>query len=243
MEITLYILAVMFFASLVRSAVGFGEALIAVPLLGLVLPLEVAAPMAVLMSMTVAALILVQDWRRIHFRSATGLIAASIVGIPLGLLLLTHGNERIVKALLSVVIIGFSIYCLAGRRPITLNEDKPAWLWGCGLIAGVLGGAYGLNGPPLVIYGSMRQWPAQHFRATMQAYFLPASLLGMIGYWVAGLWTTEVNHLYLISLPVVLPSVFIGRYINQRLHGRQFYKIVYAGLLCIGILFLAQTFR
>lgn len=232
----------MFFASLVRSAVGFGEALIAVPLLGLMIPLEVAAPLAVLMSVTVAAIIIAQDWRRIHVRSAGGLIAASVIGIPIGLLLLIQGNERLVKTLLSLVIIAFSIYCLAGRRPITLKEDKPAWLLGCGFLAGILGGAYGLNGPPLVVYGSMRQWSAQHFRATLQGYFLPASLLGMIGYWAAGLWTAEVNRLYLLSLPAVIPSIFIGRYINKRLDGQKFYQVVYGGLLAIGILFLAQTY-
>jgi hypothetical protein len=39
------------------------------------------------------------------------------------------------------------------------------------LSAGVLGGAYGMNGPPLVIYGSLRGSSPQHFRATLQGYF------------------------------------------------------------------------
>ena len=46
-----------------------------------------------------------------------------------------------------------------------------------------------MNGPPLVVYGSLRSWTAQHFRAALQAYFRPASVLGMIGYLSAGLWT------------------------------------------------------
>jgi hypothetical protein len=44
-----------------------------------------------------------------------------------------------------------------------------------------------MNGPPLVIYGSMRRWSPQHFRATLQGYFLPASIIGMSGYRLAGL--------------------------------------------------------
>src|SRR5690606_36310425 len=122
----------------------------AVPLLGLMISLEIAAPLAVLMSVTVAALIMAQDWRKIHFGSASGLIVSSTVGIPLGLVLLVYGNETFVKCLLALVIIGFSIYSLVGRNPLVLKKDKPAWLFGCGLLAGVLGGAYGLNGPPLV---------------------------------------------------------------------------------------------
>ena len=39
-----------------------------------------------------------------------------------------------------------------------------------------------MNGPPLVIYGALRRWSPQHFRATLQGYFLPASLAGLGGY-------------------------------------------------------------
>ena len=63
-ETTLPVLAVVFVATLVRSAFGFGEALVAVPLLALLIPVEVAVPLAVLVSVTVAAVIVAQDWRQ-----------------------------------------------------------------------------------------------------------------------------------------------------------------------------------
>ena len=66
---TLYVLAVIFVATLIRSAIGFGEALFAVPLLALRLPLEIAAPVAVLVSITIALVVVVQDWKKIHARS------------------------------------------------------------------------------------------------------------------------------------------------------------------------------
>ena len=53
-SVLLYVLIVMFVATLIRSAFGFGEALLAVPLLALRIPIEVAAPLAVLVSITVA---------------------------------------------------------------------------------------------------------------------------------------------------------------------------------------------
>jgi hypothetical protein len=57
----LAVLLVIFIATLIRSAFGFGEALIAVPLLALRLPLTIAAPVAVLVSITIAAIIVAQD--------------------------------------------------------------------------------------------------------------------------------------------------------------------------------------
>jgi uncharacterized membrane protein YfcA len=236
-------LPIVFLATLIRSAFGFGEALVAVPLLALFLPLQVAAPLAVLLSITIAGVVVAQDWREIHFRSAGWLLLATLPGLPCGVLLLTSHHQTVVKATLGAVILAFAAFSLLGRAPVELDRDRPAWLIACGFSAGVLGGAYGMNGPPLVVYGTMRRWTAWHFRATLQAYFLPASLLAMAGYWLAGLWVPEVTRDYLLSLPVMLPAVFLGRAINRRLHGDLFLRLIYTGLAAIGVLLLVEAAR
>jgi hypothetical protein len=139
------------------------------------------------------------------------------------------------------VIIVFSAYSLLGGRHRELRDDKFAWLFGFG--AGVLGGAYGMNGPPLVIYGSLRKWSPQHFRATLQGYFLPASIAGLWGYWLAGLWTPAVNRFYLLSLPFVIVAIFIGRAINRRIAAHRFVLYVHGGLIAIGLILLAQAIK
>jgi len=78
------VLVVVFIATLVRSTLGFGEALIAVPLLAFLIPLQVAAPLAVLVSITIAAIVVAQDWQHIHLRSAGGLLVSTLFGLPLG---------------------------------------------------------------------------------------------------------------------------------------------------------------
>ena len=98
-----------------------------------------------------------------------------------------------------------------------------------------------MNGPPLVIFGSLRRWPPQHFRATLQGYFLPASLAGMGAYWMAGLWTPAVNRYYLLSLPLVLVATFLGRAINRRIDADRFVLYVHAGLIATGLLLLSQA--
>jgi uncharacterized membrane protein YfcA len=219
---TLLVLAVVFFATLIRSTFGFGEALIAVPLLSLVIPIEIAAPVAVLLSITIAAVVVAQDWRKIHLRSTGWLLAPTLVGTPLGIMLLASAHQSLVKGALAMVIVAFAGYSLVGRKPPELHSDSRAWLLGCGFLAGVLGGAYGMNGPPLVVYGAMRRWSPQHFRATLQGYFLPASIATMAGYWLSGLWIPTVTHYYLISLPAALPAILLGRVLNHRLRGDAF---------------------
>jgi uncharacterized protein len=238
---TLYVVLVVFLATLIRSALGFGEALLAVPLLALLLPLRVAAPLAVLLSISIAGIIVIQDWQKIHLRSTGWLLFATLFGIPLGLLLLTSSHQQTAKVALAIVLITFSAYSVFGSKPLELKTDNLAWLFGCGFFAGVLGGAYGMNGPPLAIYGAMRRWSPQHFRATLQGYFLPASIIGMAGYWLAGLWVPAVTHYYLMSLPAMLPAILLGRLVNHRLREETYLKYVYSGLAAIAAVLFIQA--
>jgi uncharacterized protein len=73
----------LFLATLIRSTFGFGEGLSAVPLLAFIIPIGIAAPVVVLLSITVAAVVIAQDWRNIHVRSPGRLLGPTFVGIPL----------------------------------------------------------------------------------------------------------------------------------------------------------------
>ena len=238
---TIHVIVVLFIATLIRSTLGFGEALIAVPLLALRIPIAVAAPLAVLVSVVVAAVIVVQDWRKIEVRSAAWLVMSSLFGIPLGLLLLTEVNDHVVRMILGLVIAGFSVYSLTFKTKLHLEQDHPAWLLGAGFCSGILGGAYGMNGPPLAVYGALRRWSPQRFRATLQGYFLPASLVGLLGYAIVGLWSSDITRYFLLSLPGTLAAILLGRFINHRLRGDAFFAYVYAGLIALGGVLIVQS--
>jgi hypothetical protein len=75
-----------------------------------------------------------------------------------------------------------------------------------------------MNGPPLVIYGSLHRWSVERFRATLQGYFLPSSLVATGGYLLAALWVTEVTRYYLMSLPLAIAAIILGRMINRHLN-------------------------
>ncbi|SDD63679.1 sulfite exporter TauE/SafE family protein [Niabella drilacis] len=236
--IIIFILVISFIAALVRSTLGFGESLVAVPLFLLFLPATIAVPLSVMLSIVIALIIVIQDHRKIHFYSAKWLIFYAIPGIPLGLLILVYGNELLVKTALGLLIICYALYTLTAKATKNLKDDNQWWLFACGFLSGVFGGAYGLNGPPLVVYGNLRNWSAPHFRATLQAYFLPVSLLGFIGYVVKGLVTAEVNYYFLVALTTSIPAIFLGRWLNRKLNSRSFLRYVLYGLMIIGIILI-----
>jgi len=239
--VTSAVVVILTFATLIRSAFGFGEALVAVPLLALLIPVNVAAPTAALISITVAVVVIVQDWSAIDRRAALRLVASTIVGIPFGLLMLTRVPEAAVKGVLGAIIVTFALFSLARHQGQRLHDDRLAWVFG--FVAGVLGGAYGMNGPPLVVYGVLRGWSPKQFRATLQGYFLPASSIGMAGYAVAGLWTPVVTRYFLIALPASAVAIALGRVVNRRMATQQFFRYIYIGLMVVGLILLAQATR
>jgi uncharacterized membrane protein YfcA len=230
------ILAIGFLGAFTRSALGFGDALVAMPLLVMVVGVRTATPLVAFSASTIAATILVGSWRQVDIKAAWRLIVSALAGIPVGLLFLKAVPEVIASSILGVVLIGFGLYNLIGPRLPRLEREWPAFLFG--FVGGVLGGAYNSNGPPAVIYGALRRWPPESFRATMQGYFLPTGLAILIGHGLAGLWTPEVLRLYAYSVPVILAAVYLGGLANRRLSGQHFNRLVYAFLVLMGVMLL-----
>jgi uncharacterized membrane protein YfcA len=242
MQFILAIILISFLASFIRSAFGFGEALVAVPLLALLLPLSVAVPLALMLSVSIALLILIQDHQHIHLKDAKALILSAIPGIPLGLFLMLQVEGQWTKLLLGLFIAVFALYSL--QKPVVKkqpHQKRTVLLILMGFLSGVLGGAYGLNGPPLVFYGDRAGWNATQFRATLQAYFLPASGIALLCFFAKSLVTPIVCYDFLVALPAALPAIYLGRWLNAKLSTRLFFKVVYLLPLLIGILLLFHS--
>jgi uncharacterized membrane protein YfcA len=231
---TFLVLGILFLSTFTRSALGFGDALIAMPLLAMIVGMKIATPLVALVAPTIALTILLRAWRQVDLQAAWRLIVSTIIGIPIGLFFLKSAPEGVVKAVLGIVLIGFGLYKLIAPRLPPIRSEKLSYVFG--LVAGILGGAYNTNGPPVVIYGVLRKWPPERFRATMQGYFLPTGTMILISHGLAGLWTGEVLRLYVYSLPVIIGAVFVGGWANRKVPGELFNRIVYVFLVLVGVL-------
>ena len=234
------VVGIIFVAAFVRSALGFGDAVIAMPLLAMVVGLKTATPLVAFMGPTISLLILARSWKGGDMRSAARLIAASLLGIPLGIYGLARLPEGPLKVALGGLILLYGIFGLA--RPGARIRNEKAWLpWLVGWTAGVLGGAYNTNGPPVVAYGMLKGWPPEGFRATLQGYFLPTGLMILAGHGIAGLWTGEVVKIYLYSLPAIGLGVVLGGLVIRKLTHDLFAKLVYGFLVLMGGILLVRT--
>mgnify|MGYP006289627303 FL=1 len=230
----LLVLLIMLGTTFVRAAMGFGNALIAMPLLILLVGVQTAAPLVGLLGLLIAVLMLMGTWRKIVFEDAWRLVLSTLVGIPVGLFFLTSAPEGYVRMVLGVVLIAFGLFNLFGLRLPRIQRQDFALIFG--FFAGILGGAYNSNGPPVVIYGVMRDWPPEKFRATLQGYFLVTAAGIVSGQGISGLWTGEVLQLVLISLPAVVLGVGLGRWAARRIPADRFDRLLYGFLVLVGTL-------
>ena len=225
---------IIFLSTLVRSTFGFGNALIAMPLLALVIGVKGATPLVALAGLVISLIMLIREWRELVWKDTLVLLISSLAGLPLGLLLLTALPESVVRTILGLILIGFGIYNLLGVKLPVL--ERPVLAVPFGFLAGILGGAYNANGPPIVIYGVMRGWKKEAFRASLQGFFFVSSVMIVAGHAFSGFWSRQTMTAFFASLPAVILAIFLGEMFAKKITQENFNRVIYTFLALMGVL-------
>ncbi|MGA1408247.1 MAG: sulfite exporter TauE/SafE family protein [Prochlorotrichaceae cyanobacterium] len=227
------ILAIFFTAILLRSIFGFGDALIAMPLLSLVLGIKVAVPLFAICALSTALTLMVTNWHTIDFKSVRKLFLGTLFGIPLGVFLIQILPEKLVLIGLGLFLIIFGLsQLLKVKLP---KPERSFWAYGFGFVAGILGSAYNVNGPPIITYSTLCRWSPERTRATLQGYFFPSGLMIVASHWFSGLLTLEVLRLYCWVIPVILLATFLGNKIQRRMSSQRFEALLFLMLIALGV--------
>jgi hypothetical protein len=232
-----WLVAIVFFAALLQTTSGFGFALMAMPLISLVVGVKTAAPLVAMLGFTLYAVNLVRYRHGLVLREVARLAVAAAVGVPVGVWLLSALDERVVEAALGVVLIGYAAYMLL-KPQATPSLQSNLWAYPVGFISGCLGGAFNTPGPPVIIYGDLKQWPRNQFRSTLQALFLFTSGLVILSHAFAGHVTRPILVSYALSIPFLLLGVLAGSHIDRRLDNERFRMLVIVMILATGVLLL-----
>ena len=223
-------------AAFVRATFDFGDALLAMPLLALTIGLGAATPLVGLVSFSTAVVMLFLLWRAVDVRAVLPLLAVAAVGIPLGVIFLKRAPSAWSLGALGVFLIGFGVYRLLS--PHLPDIKHPALTFFLGLLSGLFGGAYNTSGPFAVLYGSLRGWPPETFRASLQGYFTVTSALILVSQGLGGLWTAHVWRLYGFSLPLTVVAIVTGNILAKRLSPARFERLLDAALVVLGLTLL-----
>ena len=103
---------IVFFAALVQSSIGFGSALVAMPLLVGLLGIHIAAPLVAIAALLLEIVILLRYREAFNFEVVKHLAIATILGIPFGVLAVKYIESDIVNKILGIIVIGYALYAL-----------------------------------------------------------------------------------------------------------------------------------
>jgi uncharacterized protein len=230
------VIAIMFMYTFVGICAGFGGALTTMPLVTLLLPLKMAAPMSVIVGTATALYATWLSRKETNWKSALILILFSFAGIPVGIYALSYLPDHIMKIGLGAFLILYSFYSLfIPRLPI---YDKNWIAMPIGAIAGALGSAFSTNGPPVVIYGMLRNLAPAAFRGTLNAFFTANNIAIIGGLTTSGILTISTIKLVLLCVPTMILGSLVGQYVHKRISVKIFRVMVFLLLIASGAMLI-----
>src|ERR1051325_135671 len=147
-------------------------------------------------------------------RAIAALTLGSLLGTPLGVWILAVAPAAVLNRLIGLMLVAVVAIELAGKFPQRL--DRARWGVGAGVLSGVIGGAVGLPGPPVVVYAATQAWTARMFKANIQAFFIVNQGAILATYWYAGLVTADVVRLTGAYLMPALAGTLLGMILFDR---------------------------
>lgn len=198
-----------FVAGTVRGFSGFGTALVFMPVAALVLPPVWAIVTVALMDAFGPVPNLPGALRIADRRDLLRMLGATLLGLPLGLWVLQAVAPDVFRFGVSFLALGM-LACLVGGLRYR-GALGPGLIFGTGGMAGFLGGAAGLPGPPVILLYMASPNPAPVVRASTMSYLFCYDALLLVFLLGQGMLTGVPVYIgLLLALPNVLGNVVGG---------------------------------
>lgn len=224
-----YSAAVIFAAYFVRGIAGFGSALVAVPLLALILPVAFVVPTIVLLDYLASLSHGFRNFHHIRWRELLPLIPFTALGVGTALYLLTSLEPGLLTVALGVFVITYAIYSLLPLPPL---RGSRLWAAPLGFLGGTVGTVFGTGGPFTVIYLGLRELDKTAFRGTIATIFILDGGLRLAGFTASGLYGTENLTIAAVALPVMAVALYAGGHVHTSLSREAFVRLI--SLVLIG---------
>ncbi len=228
-EIIAAAVAIAFLAAACQSLTAFGFALVMVPLLALTWEVKPAVVTSTVLGTIVLLPLLYEVRGQIRPRQVAPLFLGSLPGIPLGILVLERIDVTALEVVVAVVVIVAALLLFLSPKLSLKRPSMPISLLVGGL-SGVLRAATSMGGPPVVIYTLTFEREVERFRATLLAFFLPASLVTIGGLAIVGRIDGDILLATAVGLPAAVLGSLAGRWARTRV-SEAIFRLVVLGVL------------
>ncbi|MEO1064541.1 MAG: sulfite exporter TauE/SafE family protein [Actinomycetota bacterium] len=186
---------------------GMGFALMASPLLVLVLGVDDGVGTSQALTLVASVIVLTQLWRSVEWGKAGLLFASSVVGVVPGAWVTRQLSEAVLAILVGGLVIVALVAVLMDERARVFRGTAGGA--SAGFLSGFMNVTAGVGGPPIVLYRLSTDWSHTLYVATVQVYF--------IGLNVASLALRGRPDLDQATWVAVLGALVVGLVVGDRL--------------------------
>ncbi len=240
-EVIVACTAILFCASLFRCVFGFGDSLIAMPLLVFLIPLQDAVVVGACFSLMLGLALTRKNFATIveNKREALRLIWASVVGIIFGVLLLKLPNTNFLLLVFAAYLIMSPLLGRVLKSKLNFADDRYAPI--AGFVGGFFGGLFNTNGPPVLIYGNLRNWTPLQFGSILQPFFVLGNIIGLATYLLLGVMNFMQLKLIMIAMPFCVVAVFLGQRLIRFVNHKKFGTLTNGIIMLTGFMIMAKA--
>jgi uncharacterized membrane protein YfcA len=219
-------MAVSILAGTVRGFSGFGSALIFVPLMSAIYDPRTAAGTFLLIDFAVALAVLPTIWREAHWRDVFPVAVAAVIAAQFGALVLLYTDPTALRWGIAVVVLILLAVLMSGWR----YHGKPTLpvSLAVGGLAGTLGGAIQIVGPPVIVYWLGSASKPAIIRSNLNAFFCLFACTLVVTYVVRGLLPPDVITLALLIGPLQVLALRAGARLFHAASAETYRRVAYA---------------
>ena len=234
---------IVFVAAALQRAVGFGFALLAVPLMAFVVPTKSAVVIVFLSGTVTGAWVAVHLRQHIEWSTTRRLGLGAVVGAPIGVIILSAISADTLRLVLGVTTILAAVWIIVSSRLMRSEVAVPHRFttFSVGFASGVINTSLATNGPPLVYELRRTGFHGDRFRATISAVFVLSDLIGLPLLALAGLITAFDLALAAFSLAACVAGIAVGSRISGQMEPSHFAWAVDILLMATGVLTITKA--
>ena len=243
MENILYIILLAAGASFIQRTIGFGFGIFIMTALPFLLPSYAeAVTLSGLLSLTSATIVMLQYVKYVTWKRFLPILGAFIVFSTAAILMLDKIEGPTMRRILGVMLIFLSFYFSFFKERLQKHiKATPGWMLGTGSLSGIMGGLFGMQGPPVVLYLLVSEPSKNHYMGMIQMYAVTTNITMLAVRIYNGYVTPAVGTSYLYGLTGLAIGVIAGNWAFKRIPNRLFTHIVYAYIGISGAIILLTT--
>lgn len=223
-------------ASFIQRTTGFGFGIFIMTLLPFLMPsYGEATTLSGLLAMTTSAIIAFRMRNHIVWKRLIPILATFFIISSISICFLTRIHDNVLRKILGIVLIITAIYFAFFSSRIKFRTTLPYQV-GAGTISGIMGGFFGMQGPPAVLYFISSEPDKEHYMAMVQTYFLLGNAMMTIVRASNGFLTATVGRDYVFCLAAVLIGTFLGSRAFRHIPGKIFPYVVYSYIGICGLI-------